>query len=70
MCYKACTKVGTLFPAAHIYKLGSMDLVCGWSPRDLSHLKLQAKLCLPLHLCTSLGSVSTACIRVPEGLAT
>lgn len=58
MCYKACARTGTLFPRAHVQKLGSMNLVCGWALRDLSHLKLQAQLCVPSHLCTSLGRVS------------
>lgn len=58
MCYKAGTKTGTLLPRAHISKLRSMNLISGWALKGLSHLKLQAKLCVPLRLCASLGRVS------------
>lgn len=53
MCCKACTQTGTLFPRTHIYKLGSTHLVCGWAPRDVSNLKLQAN-CACLCICALL----------------
>ena len=61
MCNKAYTKIGTLLLWTPMYKLQSVNLVCGWAPREVSLLKSQTnQACLYIYkLHPQIPSIST-----------